>query len=142
MQRVYCTLNKGHRNSLNGPAPGVTQVLQQSGFAACGCHFAFAGRDSARLRNMGQLKVEHPVPSDIVIAQATKPIHIAEVAKSIGLEPDAYDLYGTTKAKASVFSAALPDAHATVLMSALPCLQVKLNVLSKHASASDGNYGD
>ena len=84
---------------------------------------------------MGQLKVEHPVPSDIVIAQATKPIHIAEVAKSIGLEPDAYDLYGTTKAKASVFLAALPGgqpppmhAHATVLTSALHCLQVKLNV--------------
>lgn len=48
---------------------------------------------------MGKLDVQSPVPSDIVIAQAVKPIHIADVAKSIGLLPDEYDLYGTTKAK-------------------------------------------
>ena len=55
-----------------------------------------------RLRNMGRLKIESPVPSDIVIAQATVPTHISEVAKSIGLAPEEYDLYGTTKAKVSL----------------------------------------
>ena len=118
LYRVYFTLSKGYFDSLNGPTLGVTQVLQRSGFAAC--ESLLAGRSILRLRNMGQLKVESPVPSDIVIAQATKPNHIAEIAKSIGLDPHAYDLYGTTKAKASVVSATFPKAkpsqmHATAM---------------------------
>ncbi|KAA6429679.1 MAG: formate--tetrahydrofolate ligase-like [Trebouxia sp. A1-2] len=48
---------------------------------------------------MGKLNCESPVPSDINIAQAATPVHISEIAQAVGLGPDEYDLYGTTKAK-------------------------------------------
>lgn len=69
-----------------------------------------------RLRNMGKLQCQSPVPSDINIAQAAHPVNISEIAKSAGLSDDEFDLYGTTKAK------------------------VKLNVIHKHANAPDGHY--
>ena len=101
-QRVFCTpRNVQYRNSSICGAPVTIRALHQQGFAVCGHQTTFASRATLRLRNMGKLKVQSPVPSDIVIAQATKPIHIAEVAHSIGLSPDEYDLYGTTKAKVS-----------------------------------------
>ncbi len=52
---------------------------------------------------MGKLQCESPVPSDISIAQAAKPVHISEVAQAAGLSPDEYDLYGTTKAKVGIY---------------------------------------
>ena len=48
---------------------------------------------------MGKLSCESPVPSDINIAQAATPVHISEIAQAVGLAPDEYDMYGTTKAK-------------------------------------------
>ena len=48
---------------------------------------------------MVKLRCESPVPSDINIAQAATPVHICEIAQAVGLGPDEYDLYGTTKAK-------------------------------------------
>ena len=40
--------------------------------------------------------------------QAFKPIPISEVAKKLGLSPEDYDLYGTTKAKARRPSGIVP----------------------------------
>ncbi|CAO3592030.1 unnamed protein product [Absidia cylindrospora] len=45
------------------------------------------------------LNLKSPVPSDIDIAMAQKPKHILTLCKELGLTPDEYDLYGTTKAK-------------------------------------------
>jgi formate--tetrahydrofolate ligase len=41
-----------------------------------------------------------PVPSDIDVAQAIAPLPIAEIAESIGLSPDEYDMHGKYKGKA------------------------------------------
>ena len=43
-----------------------------------------------------------PVPSDIEIAQSIQPILIAEVAKSVGLQPDEIEFYGKYKAKVHI----------------------------------------
>lgn len=43
-----------------------------------------------------------PVPSDIAISQAAKPLHIADLAARIGLKPNEFDLYGKCKAKVSL----------------------------------------
>eukprot|EP00879_Flechtneria_rotunda_P027022 GHRR01028880.1.p1 GENE.GHRR01028880.1~~GHRR01028880.1.p1 ORF type:complete len:475 (+),score=124.22 GHRR01028880.1:157-1581(+) len=46
------------------------------------------------------LPVQHPVPSDIEIAQSIKPKHISQIAEiGLGLLPEEYELYGPTKAK-------------------------------------------
>eukprot|EP00877_Chromochloris_zofingiensis_P000246 jgi/Chrzof1/10221/Cz04g33040.t1 len=46
------------------------------------------------------LPVKDPVPSDIDIAQSIKPLPIVVIAEDrLGLQPDEYELYGTTKAK-------------------------------------------
>ena len=37
--------------------------------------------------------------TDIKIAQKTKILHITEIAKSMGIEPDDLELYGKYKAK-------------------------------------------
>ena len=58
-----------------------------------------------RLRNMGKLQCQSPVPSDINIAQAAHPVNISEIAKAAGLTDDEFDLYGTTKAKVAVLFA-------------------------------------
>ena len=95
-----------------------------------------------RLRNMGKLQVQNPVPSDIVIAQATVPTHITEIAQSIGLSPQEYDLYGTTKAKVALLALCASTMLALHWASMHDVsLQVKLNILSKCASSSNGHYG-
>lgn len=119
---------------------------------------------------MGKLQCESPVPSDIKIAQAATPVHISNVAQAAGLGPDEYDLYGITKAKvrrrASALSPALRFCTAVTYSLDLGCMrcangsmrhllqgagslswlhlcvQVKLNVIHKHANAPDGNYGE
>lgn len=82
-------------------APDLTRSLRTSVYYRCKHQADLVCSTVLRLRNMGKLDVQSPVPSDIAIAQAVAPIHIAEVAKAIGLSPNEYDLYGTTKAKAS-----------------------------------------
>lgn len=48
------------------------------------------------------LPVQHPVPSDIEIAQSVKPKHISQIAEvGLGLQPEEYELYGPSKAKVS-----------------------------------------
>lgn len=42
-----------------------------------------------------------PVPSDIDIAQSVPPTHIREIAESLGLQDEDYELHGRYKAKAS-----------------------------------------
>lgn len=42
---------------------------------------------------------QNPVPSDIEVSQSIKPIRISEIAESIGILPEEYDMYGSTKAK-------------------------------------------
>lgn len=59
----------------------------------------FAAIPSTWRSKMGRLKCRSPVPSDIDIAQACKPVHIEKIAKDLGLCPEDYDLHGTTKAK-------------------------------------------
>lgn len=54
-----------------------------------------------------------PVPSDIDVAQAIAPLPIAEIAQSIGLGPDDYDMHGKYKGKARI--------RATVSRSAPEC---------------------
>lgn len=104
-----------------------------------------------RLRNMVKLECKSPVPSDIDIAQAATPVHISDIAKAAGLTPDEYDLYGTTKAKvgcgclsstALVGQAELLSAFGPHRTRNLSSLQVKLDVMKKHASSHDGNYGN
>ena len=92
---------------------------------------------------MGKLQVQNPVPSDIFIAQATIPTHISEIAQSIGLSPEEYDLYGTTKAKVALAlsQSMILALHWASRHDTMP-LQVKLNVLGKSASASNGHYGE
>lgn len=46
-----------------------------------------------------ELKVQHPVPSDIEIAQAATPLPIAAIADALGLAPGDYNQYGPTAAK-------------------------------------------
>jgi formyltetrahydrofolate synthetase len=51
------------------------------------------------------LPVKQPVPSDIDIAQSVKPKHISQIAEvQLGLQPEEYELYGPSKAKASLRS--------------------------------------
>mmetsp|Transcript_23440 Transcript_23440/g.51458 ORF Transcript_23440/g.51458 Transcript_23440/m.51458 type:complete len:637 (+) Transcript_23440:214-2124(+) len=45
------------------------------------------------------LPVISPAPSDIEIAQAIDPVHISQIATSLGLKDDEYELYGIHKAK-------------------------------------------
>ncbi|ALC46524.1 pug [Drosophila busckii] len=45
------------------------------------------------------LKLQQPVPSDIVIARAQRPKDISQLAAEIGLEPNEVSLYGNKKAK-------------------------------------------
>jgi formyltetrahydrofolate synthetase len=45
------------------------------------------------------LKLRHPVPSDIEIAQAAELKPIAQIAKEVGLLPEELELYGNYKAK-------------------------------------------
>lgn len=52
---------------------------------------------------MGLLELKQPVPSDIEIAQTVPPVHIAEIARKLGIAEEDYDLYGTHKAKVHVF---------------------------------------
>lgn len=45
------------------------------------------------------IKITHPVPSDIQVAQAAELRPILDIAKEVGLEPDDLELYGKYKAK-------------------------------------------
>ncbi len=45
------------------------------------------------------IKITHPVPSDIEVAQAAELRPIIEIAHEVGLEPDDLELYGKYKAK-------------------------------------------
>jgi Formate--tetrahydrofolate ligase len=49
-----------------------------------------------------KLKVESPVPSDIVIAQSVSPLPISEVAATCGILPEELIAYGPYKAKVSL----------------------------------------
>ncbi|CAH2094464.1 unnamed protein product [Euphydryas editha] len=49
-----------------------------------------------------RLNILTPVPSDIEIARAQKPKHIAQLAEEIGLYPNEVSQYGSTKAKISL----------------------------------------
>jgi methylenetetrahydrofolate dehydrogenase (NADP+)/methenyltetrahydrofolate cyclohydrolase/formyltetrahydrofolate synthetase len=48
------------------------------------------------------LKLLHPVPSDIDIARAAFPKHIADLAKEVGVLEHELELYGMYKAKVSL----------------------------------------
>lgn len=63
-----------------------------------------------------RLQVKEPVPSDIAISQSITPLPISEIAASMGLKADDYDLYGNVKAK------------------------VHLDVRDKYNAQSDGYY--
>ena len=106
-----------------------------------------------RLRNMGKLQCQSPVPSDINIAQAAHPVNISDIAKAAGLSDDEFDLYGTTKAKVAVLlhaptcmpcsadNVSLADTCASSAQTERPDItQVKLNVIQKHATTPDGHY--
>ena len=43
-----------------------------------------------------------PPPPDIVIAQASTPLHVEAIAEMLGLEAGEYDLYGPHQAKVRV----------------------------------------
>ena len=43
-----------------------------------------------------------PPPSDIAIAQSVKPLPIADIAKSLGVNDEELEPYGFTKAKVSL----------------------------------------
>lgn len=53
----------------------------------------------ASSKTIRQLEVVSPVPADIDIANCVEPLHIANIAESLGLRPEHYDLYGKYKAK-------------------------------------------
>ncbi len=59
------------------------------------------------------------VPSDIVIAQQSKPRHIVDVAAELGLEADDLDLYGKFKAKISLEHSARPARGRLVLVTGI-----------------------
>ena len=46
-----------------------------------------------------KLELKSPVPSDIDIAQSVEPLPISQIAESLGLAVEDYELYGTKKAK-------------------------------------------
>ena len=46
-----------------------------------------------------KLEPKTPVPSDIDIAQSVEPLPISQIADSLGLAAEDYELYGTKKAK-------------------------------------------
>lgn len=46
-----------------------------------------------------KLETRSPVPSDIDIAQSVEPLPISQIAESLGLAVEDYELYGTKKAK-------------------------------------------
>ena len=46
-----------------------------------------------------KVNVQNPVPSDIEVSQSIRPTRISEIAEAIGILPDEYDMYGSTKAK-------------------------------------------
>ncbi|MQL97752.1 hypothetical protein Taro_030453, partial [Colocasia esculenta] len=50
-------------------------------------------------KTVRRLEVTSPVPADIDIANSVEPLHISEIAASLNLRPDHYDLYGKYKAK-------------------------------------------
>ncbi|MCO6449980.1 MAG: formate--tetrahydrofolate ligase [Caldilineales bacterium] len=60
--------------------------------------------------------LQRPVPSDIEIAQAVKPLPITKIAEEVGLLPEELELYGNSKAK------------------------VKLSVRDRLADRPDGKY--
>ncbi|PKA49594.1 Formate--tetrahydrofolate ligase [Apostasia shenzhenica] len=64
-------------------------------------------------KTIRRLEVVSPVPADINIANSVAPLHISEIAESLGLKPEHYDFYGKYKAK--------------VLLSALDELEVSEN---------------
>ena len=43
-----------------------------------------------------------PVPSDIEVSQSIVPAPIGQIAESVGVLPEEYDLYGSCKAKISL----------------------------------------
>ena len=59
-------------------------------------------RRSTTTRFLSTVKFLDPVPSDIEISQSITPEPIGKIAESIGLHPDEYLLYGTTKCKVSL----------------------------------------
>lgn len=54
------------------------------------------------IKKMSSLICLEPVPSDIEISQHILPLPINNIAESIGLLSNEYDLYGNTKAKVSL----------------------------------------
>ena len=50
-------------------------------------------------RDMKLKNIQHPVPSDIDIAQAASPLPITEIVKDVGLRESEVDCYGSYKAK-------------------------------------------
>ena len=46
-----------------------------------------------------KLETRSPVPSDIDIAQSVEPLPISQIAESLGLAEEDYELYGNKKAK-------------------------------------------
>jgi len=60
-----------------------------------------------------------PVPSDIEIAQAARPRHIADVAADLGLAADDIDLYGKYKAKLPLELSQRPAKGRLVLVTAI-----------------------
>jgi Formate--tetrahydrofolate ligase len=50
-------------------------------------------------KTIRKLEVVSPVPADIDIANSIQPLLISEIAESLNLSPEHYDLYGKYKAK-------------------------------------------
>lgn len=50
-------------------------------------------------KTIRRLEVTSPVPADIDIANSVQSLDISEIAESLGLKPEHYDLYGKHKAK-------------------------------------------
>ncbi|KAJ3677080.1 hypothetical protein LUZ60_002804 [Juncus effusus] len=52
-----------------------------------------------KMATIRKLEVSSPVPPDIDIANSVQPLPIAQIAESVNLSPEHYDLYGKYKAK-------------------------------------------
>ncbi|XP_074559088.1 formate--tetrahydrofolate ligase-like [Curcuma longa] len=56
-------------------------------------------RGMSSLKTTRRLEVRSPVPADIDIANSVEPLPIVDIAESLNLQPNHYDLYGKHKAK-------------------------------------------
>ncbi|KAH8381321.1 hypothetical protein KR093_002573 [Drosophila rubida] len=84
-----------------GVGPMTVAMLMKNTVAAASRAAARSKCSSWSLQPLA-LQLVRPVPSDITIARAQRPKHIAHLAEEIGLEESEVSLYGNSKAKISL----------------------------------------